>query len=342
MSFWLQKKYINLISPRIPNFKWKSTNLANGRCPFCKDSLNNPRKMRFYIFIKNNQWKCFCHNCSYSNSFKGFLKQTDERLYNEFKLESLKEIVKPIEDYSHLKTNTSFRESLVSVNRLKTISQLSHDHPAKIYMLKRKIPNYWHSIFRWCPHFTKWINDFIIPGKFDENALKFEEGRIVIPFFKDKKKSILHALQGRMVEGSGQMRYIPIVINHDIPMLWGLDKINAKKLVYAFEGVFDALFFRNSLAICGSNYASLTKYVPREQLVVCYDNEPRSLETKKKISRAIDQGLKVFIFSDNVSQKDVNQMVMEGYSVEHIEWIIKNNTFEGLTAKTRLAEWSKR
>jgi hypothetical protein len=38
MSSYIDKKYINMVSPLLEKFKWKKDNLANCRCPLCGDS----------------------------------------------------------------------------------------------------------------------------------------------------------------------------------------------------------------------------------------------------------------------------------------------------------------
>ena len=49
---YIDKKYINQISPLLERFKWKSDNLANCRCKICGDSQKNKSKSRGYFFLK--------------------------------------------------------------------------------------------------------------------------------------------------------------------------------------------------------------------------------------------------------------------------------------------------
>jgi hypothetical protein len=39
--------------------------------------------------------------------------------------------------------------------------------------------------------------------------------------------------------------------------------------------------------------------------------------------------------------KDINDMIIAGYSKEQIQDIITNNTFSGASARLRFAEWRK-
>ena len=53
MSYYIDKKYINLASASLSQFKWKKEDLANCRCPICGDSQKNKTKARGYFFKKN-------------------------------------------------------------------------------------------------------------------------------------------------------------------------------------------------------------------------------------------------------------------------------------------------
>jgi hypothetical protein len=139
-----------------------------------------------------------------------------------------------------------------------------------------------------------------------------------------------------------EQRYVMIVLNSDIPIVWNADNVDKNRDMFAFEGQIDAMFMDNSVSMSGGNFADLTRFAPRERFIVCYDNEPRSSETKKKILHAIENGFRVFIFPDNITYKDINIMVLNGYSPLHIKYLIEGNTFSGIEAKMRLEEWSKR
>ena len=72
-----------------------------------------------------------------------------------------------------------------------------------------------------------------------------------------------------------------------------------------------------------------------------YDNEPRNKEINKQIEKTINQGKSVCMWPDNMKCKDINDMIIDGYSKEQIQEIITNNTFSGVAAKLRFAEWRR-
>ena len=57
----------------------------NFACPFCGDSLRDPRKKRFNIYL--NSLSCHCFNCNHHSGINSFLKQFDEELSVEDKIQ---------------------------------------------------------------------------------------------------------------------------------------------------------------------------------------------------------------------------------------------------------------
>ena len=57
----------------------------NFACPFCGDSLRDPRKKRFNIYL--NSLSCHCFNCNHHSGINSFLKQFNEELCMEDKIQ---------------------------------------------------------------------------------------------------------------------------------------------------------------------------------------------------------------------------------------------------------------
>jgi fructose-1,6-bisphosphatase/sedoheptulose 1,7-bisphosphatase-like protein len=117
--------------------------------------------------------------------------------------------------------------------------------------------------------------------------------------------------------------------------------VDLDKKTYVFEGPIDSMFVPNSIAIAGGDMISSLKGFDKKNLVVVYDNEPRSKETIKKLDKSTLNGYNVCIWPDNLDHKDVNDMVLAGMSPEFIKHIIDTNTFRDLAAKMALTKWSK-
>jgi len=56
---------------------------------------------------------------------------------------------------------------------------------------------------------------------------------------------------------------------------------------------------------------------------------------------AIKLGHNVVIWPNTMNGKDINEMVMNGISVDEIESIISSNTFTGLEAQAKFTFWKK-
>jgi transcription elongation factor Elf1 len=333
--YWLDNKYILLVSSRLQHFKQKSTRLFNFRCPFCGDSQRNKSKARGYLYEKKGDTRYICHNCSHSCGFPAFLRSQDLQLYNEYKLDLIKDkrVTEPTEvSVFEEKLKPVFTSKLLK--GLKKISQLDSSDPLKQYVVNREIPPEYHYLLYSCPDFMHFVNN-IIPEKFNEATLKYDETRLLIPFFNSAKQ--LLAFQGRSLKIDSPNRYVFITLQQDVPILFGLERVNLKKRFYVLEGPLDALFINNSLASGGGDIvAALHKLdFEKENAVIVYDNERRSQETIHKIDKAIDSGYNVVIWDHNGS-KDVNLMIQNGVDVD-----LPRLTFSGLKAKAKLAEWSK-
>ena len=52
--------------------------------------------------------------------------------------------------------------------------------------------------------------------------------------------------------GSNPIKYLTIMLEDDLPKIFGLDKID-KEPLYVVEGPFDSTFLENSMNMCGSD-----------------------------------------------------------------------------------------
>jgi hypothetical protein len=282
-----------------------------------------------------------CHNCELTYNFNNFLKNLDFQLYSEFSLEKLKDEKSPqqkeLEDFVEKMKKPVFLQS-GPLKGLKKVSQLSADHPCKAFVANRQIPNPYHAKMFFCPKFFTWTNE-IIPGKFDDVSLLYDEPRLLIPFFDTEKN--MHAFQGRALDSKSKTRYITIVNDETTPKVYGLDSVDFNKKTYVFEGPIDSMFVPNSIATAGGDLVSTVKDLPKKNLVVVYDNEPRSVDTKKKLDKAIINGYNVCIWPSNLEHKDVNDMILAGLSTDFVRYIIDTHTYNDLRAKLALNMWSK-
>ena len=332
---YIDLKYINILSGQLPLFKRKSNNLFNFRCPFCGDSQKNKTKARGYVYQVENKYSYKCHNCGVTSSIGNLIKHVDVSLFKEYRMESFvnKERVvkeKP-KEITFSKRKYHFNTPLKS---LKKISQLQYNHPAKEYVQKRKIPNEYHRKLYYAPYFAKFVNS-IIPRKLSEDN---DEPRLVIPFFDEYENLI--GFQGRSFS-KNSIRYITIMIEKDKPKIFGLDEVDWTKRVYALEGPIDSMFIDNAIAMIGADGGAYINSKKKQDIVLVFDNEPKSSMIQKKLSRHIDEGFSVCIWPNYLQYKDINDMILSGMTKVEILNIINVNTFQDLNAKMKLVEWSK-
>lgn len=336
---WLESKYIGILSTRLRNFKRKSGDLYNFSCPICGDSSKDLRKSRGFIYLKAGEYRYTCHNSCGTMKIDKFIKLVDEGVYHDYKLERLldnkgPELPKkdPVLDPSKPKYVTTS-----ALKELKKVSQLKHDHFARRYIDGRQIPSSMHHRLFYAPKFMEWTNG-VVPGKFDVKALRHDGPALVIPFVN--KDDRLHAFQGRYFEGD--VRYITIVTDESVPKIWGLDRYDRGNRGYVLEGPIDAMFLPNAVATAGGTEISTLRYLNSDNIIVCFDNEPRSKDTVKKIDKSIRAGYKVCIWPDGLHHKDVNDMIKDGgMKPDQVRDLIDMNTYSGLRATLRLNDWKK-
>jgi len=330
---WIESKYAVNLRSRLQKFVIKTQNpiLINFRCPYCGDSETNKNKARGYLYTRKDKIKYSCHNCGIAKSFGDFLKETDNLLYKEYIMEMFENGTKrevPAVNVSFVAP--VFKRPPASMSGLKKVSQLNPAHPAKMYVVSRKIPNFYHSRLYFAPKFNAWTNTFIP----DKLKLEYEEPRLVIPFFN--KEGDVFGYSGRSFKPDTNKRYITIMLDDEASKLYGLDTCDQTKLHYVTEGPFDSMFLENAMAMAGSD-ATLSLF-DRELTVFVYDNEPRSKEITKKIHKTIVRGYKVVIWPNNLPYKDINDMVLANVDILDL---VQERTFSGLQARLMFEDWQK-
>lgn len=327
-------KYLNLLSPRLDKFKRKKDSLWNFRCPLCGDSHKNKNKARGFVFAIKGDLVYKCHNCGVGMSLPHLIEHMDPRLYKEYKLEKFKENNTSTIDYKKLEKKVTgspvFKTNILS--GLQKVDDLNNSHPAKEYLLNRKLPTdslYYTDQFQ---HYTNSVN----PGTFEDTSK--DEPRIIIPLTSSDGTTF--GYQGRAI-GPSKLRYITIIHNNEYPKIFGLDRVDPNKTIYITEGPFDSLLLDNGIAMAGSD--GRFDFISGDNLVFVFDNEPRNKEITDRMAKVIDRGQYIVIWPEIVHDKDLNDLWLSGKMVNMDELTIfcENNTFSGLTAKLKFNSWKK-
>ena len=348
MSTYIDIKYLNLLSTRLPKFKRKSEYLFNFRCPHCGDSQKSQTKARGFVYQKKNDMFFKCHNCGVGQTLGNLIKFVDPSMHKEYIFERFKEgkvVAKKEEpefDFtpsrllkSKEKPFAEFTRYDRALRQLRRFDELVQTHPAKQFVFDRQIPKEHFDKFFLATKFYEFCNE-IQPGKFPD--LKHDHPRVVIPFYDRSGK--FFAFQGRAF-GKEQPKYITIKFDETKQKIYGLDRIDLNKPVMITEGPIDSLFLDNAIAMAGAD-ADGGITIQHQQCTMIFDNEPRNEHIVNRMIGAVDKNFNVCIWPESVREgKDINDLIISGKSAGQVQSLIHNNTHSGLTALQNINNWKR-
>lgn len=340
----IEQSYVMQMMVHLPKFKWiPQSRVATFRCIICGDSQKNQSKTRGYIFINQKNKNFFsykCHNCGYNDSFLFFLKEYLPSVYGQIKLEMMKEYAstkKTVEIVPVKETKPEI--SFSSENTLKrNIARLPNDHIAKQYCVDRMIPKDKLKNIFYVRNFKIYI-DSICPGKY----FKIPEDERIVFEFKDENNN-LTGVQARILGNNKGFRFLTLKFVEDSHKIFGIERINKQLPIFVTEGVFDSFFLDNAIAQTGGDVIpNLDEVlgVPKTQIYIVLDNEPRSIDTVHRMENAIKHGYMINFWNIDTSLKDINDMIKSGLSKEYIQNSILNNSLSGFKAKAKFHTWKK-
>jgi hypothetical protein len=343
MSLYIDIKYLHAIAYRLENFKKKSQDLFNCRCPLCGDSQRNKKRARGYFYRGKQDLYYKCHKCGASHHFGTFLKNFDPNQYSQYVVEryadggqgrahahkNVEEVLKFEEPKFTKKPEPKLIDSIM--DRLDT---LPDDHEVIQYVTNRRIPR--DAFDRL--YFISNVKDVIQLNDKYKNSIITSEPRLAIPFLDGNNKLLVVSLRG--IRGES-LRYINIKVDEDAPSIFGLDKVDPTQEVFVVEGPLDSLFLHNSIACAGTSFGKIDQLpISKDKITIIFDNQPKNRDVGKLMNKYIDQGYRIVIWPD-VPGKDINEMVENGLTSDEIQDIINHNKFQGLAAKAKYAMWRK-
>lgn len=340
---WMHKLSFNL-----ENFSRVSlsSHVYSCRCPVCGDSKRSQRKRRFFFYTKRGQLNVDCKNCNYGRSFYNFVKEQFPNSFEEYRRDQFRAKLRRFGDNVPSNTKKENKLSVDDVVQNKPhfkkhneiphavpITKLDKNHVARKYLDSRAVPlNYIEELYySECYYETaKELSPKPLNPKFPKDA------RIVIPFWDEEGKG-LESIQGRSLSKDG-IRYITIKVDTESDKIFNKHNITHDQLVYVVEGVFDAMFLPNCVAVCDS---SLWKYQHGDVYVP--DNEPRNKQIVQTYERVINMDKGVVIWPSNIPQEmDINDLYIHfNKDKEKLLDLINSNVYFGLKAKLELSRWRK-
>jgi hypothetical protein len=310
--------------------------LMQGNCPLCGE-----KRRRFYMKdYGNDKIMVYCHNCSYSRSLYGFLKENYPQelvfLKDTFmksigdgsafkkKMEKVQRAIKP---YSEIDTKLRYyvKENSFGINDVQDNEKLEKFRQVTLnYFIGRKI--------------SKKLIDTLTC--FYKGPLKGYAG---IPFFDESGKNLIH-IQGRRIfnvknkfEEQINPKYKFLrdvdngieIENKPIYNMWGVD---ARKPVVIVEGTLDSDAFTNGVATCGATISDtfiedVAKKYPNR--IWCPDNYWQDKAGRQLTVKLLQMGETCLVFPKKCPQKDANQMVMETGIEKISDEFIDSNIYIG-------------
>lgn len=336
MSF-LEEQYLRRLSYKLRNYKEKGGHVYNFSCPVCGDSAKKKNKARGYAFDKSGSLLVKCWNCGYSSSFPKFLESQDALLHQEFVMERFKERgIKQSSEIAFIEemANTLPVETKHYVpnifDGLPAVKDLPSSNEARAYADKRMLPMDKFDMF-YAQKFVEWTQGH--SEKF-RSWRDSDHSRIVFPFYARDGHVMGYA--ARALNGEEPKYYRIFVGDNEKERFFGMDKLDETKQVYVLEGEIDSMFIPNALAM--SNGKLDVYYNP--DAIYIPDCDVRNIHIMKGVEKLIDRNLNVCMLPPD-DAKDINELVMNGYSEQQLVDLIHKHTYRGLTAKLHFHKWKK-
>lgn len=349
----LDLKYCGVLSTRLQRYQVKQNSpyRANFRCYICGDSQKSRTKTRGWLLDKDNSAWYYCHNCGASMSLSKFLKQNFPALFNDYiadkildKIQGSKKIelnqpklIEPDRPLDKLTMKRpSYLKSASPLQQIRKVSSLKANHPVRKWLERRKIPTNKHHRLYFAPKFNKW-SETVIPDKLNP---KRDEARLVMPFVDQYGK--LFGYSGRSFLPDAELRYLTMMIDEDMPKIYGLDVVDFERDYFVLEGQLDSLFVDNAVAMAGSSidFRALENI---HSAIFVFDNEPRNKEIVDKMKQVVAKGYRVVVWPKSIpTGYDVNDMIAKlGMTMTDVEMALQMGTCRGLQAELKIAEWNK-
>ena len=342
MSFYIDQKYLMMVSHRLPLFSKKKQDLYQCRCIICGDSKSDKKKARGYFYRQRNDLFYKCHNCDASQHFGTFLQSLDPSLYQQYVFERYTKGEGGNKTHTQIETvlDQKFDQPLFRKKKknplddvAQKVSNLDENHVALIYCRNRKIPldrlGDIYYIDRACDIAQ------LLPQYAD--TIKTDEPRICFPFFMNGN---FIGVTMRAI-GPSKLRYVMAKAD-DSPAIFNYDKVDFTKRFYVVEGPIDSLFLPNSMACNGTSFGKLEHIEQikehKDNCVVVVDNQPRNAEVADITKKYVDLGYNICIWPESLEEKDINDMVISGLDAQTL---IDGHTYNGLMAKLQYMKWRK-
>jgi len=298
----VDRKYAAMISNRLRNCQFKNTSsVILSFSHSCERS--DSRKRRGYFLIHTGKVFFRCHHCGVSCAFGVFLKELDQNLAAEYRMELFKEGVfrsKP-QDLYPLEQEAS-EKKIASFDGLINFADIAKTNPARLYLDRRAIPADKVNLFYLAPKFYSWAAQY--DAAFER--FKQEAPRLILPVLDESSKLLGFSCRAF---GKEQPKYIQLRVDKTAEFIYGRERIDLSKPVIAVEGQIDSLFLDNAVAVGSANYNVDFINDNLDRVIIVPDNDfRRNRQVCEQLKSAIARGATVSLLPSRL-HKDINDIV---------------------------------
>lgn len=331
---------IQMVLPKLEKVK-SCGEKWNFKCPICGDGQSGYKTRAW--FLKDKTYFFHCFNCDITSSINNFLKNYFPEIYSNYIFEKFKENSENL--YIKEKKFDENHKEIFEINKIiNPFLKDVNDYPIALKYLEYRNIRSSNDIYI-CENFKNFKN---IEKYKNSNFIK--EPRLIIPCYNNK--GLISGIVSRALSKRSEKRYINLKFDNNIPLIFGLYdsngnfKIDLNKKIYVCEGSFDAMSIENGVAVNCSDLlvfdnsigSNLLKFI---DTIYCCDNDRRNIEIINQLNKLIENNKKVFIWPENVHEKDLNKFICVNPDI-NINEFINNNTYQGLQALLMFNQWKKR
>lgn len=307
----------------------------SAKCDVCGDSKKNKSVKRLHLYKKSSydddSIKCF--NCEYTGTMYSYLKNYHPDLFQSYTQEL---------GYNKINSLSESKNNVLSIQEVKKKNTLyTFDKPNELVNPTSEVLDYLKS-----RGFTKEFLKNQLSRKNINFKLYFSKGfinledktvnlkdYIIIPLFEGDK---WFGFYSRSIHTKTFHTYIPS--KNTGYKLWNYFSVNKKDTVYIFEAIFNALSTTLPSIACLGSDIEKDRLVELSKPVFVFDNDSTGRSKALKYAKL---GYNVFIWPDKIKEKDINDLLKNGWEVEDIDKLIVGNVFNSLDAEVRLRLLSK-
>ena len=309
----------------------------NFRCPICGDSKKDKFKTRGWIYEHKGKMRMGCFNCNANMTLYDYIKEYRDDMYRDYIKERYKNEDTPEYEREVIVEEVPVLKAVSTLPYSENCGELHESHPVRKWLFNRAIPAPLHKRFFFTTDWRKLANHI----KPETYGYEDKEYRLVIPIYN--KDKTISCIQGRALSDVDKsQRYLTIKPHDDSNKVYGLERVKDTGNVFFLEGPIDSIFIVNGIAIVGGQMNLGDAPYP-ERRVWVLDNEPRAVDTVRRIEKLVEAGEKIVLWDECPwISKDPNDMIKnEGATIRQLNDYLNQNIIKGLSAKRRLSRWRR-